>query len=125
MGDKPVVKRKIAVRKDKGSNKPIVVQKAKADKPKAPVVQKPKADKATPKDEPQDDDGETISALNQHVLDQDYSWETDSMLADMLDGLPKDEIIESMSSSFPLRLNYCGLGNVQCPQTIRSARYDF
>lgn len=48
-----------------------------------------------------------IDELEQHVNDMDDSWETDSMLADMLDGLAKEDHINGMSSFLIPELVLC------------------
>lgn len=75
MTDNALVRRKTAVKKDKGKGKKTVAPK---DKDK---------DGKVAKGEPKDGAVEVIGALHQHVNDLDMSWEDDSMLADMLDGM--------------------------------------
>lgn len=101
MTDNSLERRKIVIRKGQGkkanavtsavvTSKAVLIAKAKSGNGKpAPVV------KDDPKDDPKDGDDEPLGALNQHVADRDMSWETDSMLQDMLDGLTKDEQIDS------------------------------
>lgn len=47
-----------------------------------------------------------LNELEQHVNDLDDSWETESMLAEMLDGLTDDKIRDGMFSSPLISLHY-------------------
>lgn len=44
----------------------------------------------------------TINELEQHVNDLDDSWETESMLADMLEGLAEDEHAHGIVVPYPV-----------------------
>lgn len=44
----------------------------------------------------------TVNELEQHVNDLDDSWETESMLADMLEGLAEDEHASGIVVPYPV-----------------------
>lgn len=49
----------------------------------------------------------TINELEQHVNDLDDSWETESMLADMLEGLAEDEHANGILIPNPISCSFC------------------
>lgn len=55
----------------------------------------------TIKDDIQHGVAHPINELEQHVNDLDDSWETESMLADMLDGLAEDDHANGMCALLP------------------------
>lgn len=52
---------------------------------------------------------QTINELEQHVNDLDDSWETESMLADMLEGLAEDEHANGILFPNPFSLVFSAL----------------